>query len=754
MGRWNLKGLKRILGLRDGQRPTRSQRVEVIHQVEAAECGFACLAMVLSAYGSETNMRAFRSHYRVSLHGANISTLSQVAHDFGLVTRALRAEMSALPKLSLPCIVHWDFNHFVVLERVGRTAVEIVDPAFGRQTYRLEEFSKHFTGVVLELAPGPNYRSRSLVQRLRLRDILNGFVGLRPSLLHLLVLSIILQFIGLIAPQFLQQGIDQVAANKEINLLVPLVLGFSLVYILRIAFSTLQKLLALHLGTQVAYQSQRNLFRHMLSLPIRYFEARSVGDIVSRFSSFQPINEMVTGDAISTLLNGGTAIITAVLLFVYSPFLASVVLGVLALSIAVKVLFLPAQRRLETDSIVAGAKEDSVFMETIRGMQSIKALAGEQLRFQSWDSFYTDAINTRLRSDKLSIVASIPISAIDLLDNIGIPALGFYLIIEGRFSIGMLYAFLAYKDSFYNAAESLIDVIAKFWLNRLHLERLGDIALEAPEIQSMSGARRIMSVGERDAAQVIPATPIAQVKTLELRQVSFRYAEHEPALFEPINLTVRANENVVLVGPSGSGKTTLVKILSSLEQPSEGTVYVNGAPLEMSQFPSYRRRIGMVLQSDRLFAGSVMSNIAFFDEQTNPEKVIEVAQLCAIHDEIIAMPMGYETLVGDMGSALSSGQQQRILLARSLYRDPDYLFFDEGTANIDPANEQLILRNLRSAGFGIFCVAHHPACLELADRVLELQDGCLQEIDLDEIARAISSNDSQHFPEDLSAPLP
>jgi ATP-binding cassette, subfamily B, bacterial CvaB/MchF/RaxB len=725
---FNLKNWKTLLGYR--------QRVAIIYQVEAAECGFACLAMVLSKYGTETNMRAFRSRYRVSLHGADLHTLSEVAHDFGLVTRALRVELSALPKLQLPCIVHWDFNHFVVLESVGRS-IEVVDPALGRQTYCPEEFSQHFTGVVLELVPGANYRHGPLAQRLRLRDILNGLTGWRSSLVHVLVLSTVLQCISLISPQFLQQGIDQVAANKDIHFLVPLVLGFGFVYILHITLSTLQKLLVLHLGTQISYQSQRNLFHHLLTLPTRYFEARSVGDIVSRFASFEPINDMVTGDAISTLLNGGTAAITAVLLFTYSPLLASIVLGVLGLTILVKVWFLPAQRRLTTDSIVASAKEDTVFMETIRGMQSIKALAGEQLRFQSWDAVYTGAINAKLRSKKLEIIAAIPISAVDLLDNIGIPAIGFYLIIQGQFTIGMLYAFLVYKDSFYHAAENLIDVMAKFWLNRLHLERLGDIALEAPEIKSFSSSE----------ASETPATLIDRVELLELRNVSFRYADHEPDLFASINLTLRTNENVVLIGPSGAGKTTLVKILSSLEQPNGGTVYLNGSALQMDQMPAYRRRIGMVLQSDRLFAGSVASNIAFFAEQIDREKVIATAQLCVIHDEIMAMPMGYETLVGDMGSALSSGQQQRILLARSLYRNPDYLFFDEGTANIDPDNEWRILQNLRTAGFGIFCVAHHPACLELADRILELKDGHLREITAD---KAISHSILAATPQDLS----
>jgi ATP-binding cassette subfamily B protein RaxB len=283
----------------------------------------------------------------------------------------------------------------------------------------------------------------------------------------------------------------------------------------------------------------------------------------------------------------------------------------------------------------------------------------------------------------------------------------------------MLYAFLAYKDSFYSAAESLIDIIAKFWLNRLHLERLADIALEVPETKAI-------------APKDVNTSPLDRVETIELHRVSFSYADSEPELFEPIDLTLRASKNVVLIGPSGAGKTTLVKLLSSLEQPTTGELLINGRPLAANQLAAYRRRIGMVLQSDRLFAGSVASNIAFFDEQIDFEKVAEVAQLCAIHDEITAMPMGYETLVGDMGSALSSGQQQRILLARSLYRDPDYLFFDEGTANIDPANEWRILQNLRSAGFGIFCVAHHPACLELADRILELKDGELIEVELEE----------------------
>jgi ATP-binding cassette subfamily B protein RaxB len=332
---FDFKWLKTLLGQRS--------KVQVIHQVEAAECGFACLAMVLSAYGSDVNMRAFRSRYRVSLHGADLATIAQIAHDFGLIARALRVELSALPKLVLPCILHWDFNHFVILERVGRSNVDIVDPGLGRQTVSLQEFSKHFTGVVLELSPGQNYRPRSLAERFRLRDILKGVVGLQPSLLHLLALSVVLQAIGLIVPQFLQQGIDRVAAHRDLRLLGMLVLGFGLVCVLRIAFTTLRSLLALHLSTQVSYQSQRNLFRHMLTLPMRYFEARSVGDIVSRFESFEPVQKMITVDAVSTVLDGGMAIAALVLLFGYSPLLAVLVLAVLVLSSLLQVAFLPAR---------------------------------------------------------------------------------------------------------------------------------------------------------------------------------------------------------------------------------------------------------------------------------------------------------------------------------------------------------------------------------------------------------------------------
>lgn len=699
---------------------TQTKSVRLVRQSEATECGIACLAMVLGHFGKHVDLRSLREKGGVSLNGSTLQDIMNLATEMGLGHRAVRVELFALTKLATPAILHWDMSHFVVLERATARHVDIVDPARGRRRLSVDEFSKHFTGVALECWPLEGFARERSVRRLRWRDILRGAVGLKRQMLVILLFSLITGFVGLIAPQYIQYAIDQAVLKQDSDSLFLLAIGFAVVMLFGLGVSVLKSFAILHLTTSLLFQFRQNLFQHLLFLPSKYFESRTVGDIISRMDSYESIQESFTVDTFNAIIQGLFALIIGVLLFLYSWKIALIIFAYFVVNFLIGLAFFPAQRRRTMDAIVADAAAESRTIEAIRGHHSIRALGLERRMLGQWLVSQADAVNARLLPSKLGIWQSVPLGLLNIVDQIAIPAFALYLVVENELTLGMFYAVNAYKSQFTQAMETLVSTGFQLAFNAIHLERLGDIALEDPE-QPITAFERKATPRED-----VQGEAIRSIGSITLKDGAFRHAPIDPLVFEDVDLTIDKGERVCLLGKSGAGKTTLLKVMSSILAPTAGRFEVNGQPLRRDQLSSFRARIGVVMQQDSLFAGSIAFNVARYGDDIDMERVVEACERADIHEEITAMPMHYETLIGDMGSVLSTGQMQRVILARAFYGDPDFLFLDEGTVHLDAASEQRILERLKASGLGILFAAHNEAPLRISHKAFRLDQGRLQ----------------------------
>ena len=688
-----------------GRRSTR-----LIQQSEAAECGLACLAMVAGFHGLDTDLAALRRQFSLSLKGATLKALIQMAEQIGFNARPLRGEIADLSDLPLPAILHWNLSHFVVLTRVSQGVrgrrYHIHDPARGARAMHEGEFSRHFTGVALELAPSERFRPRVERSQLRIGQLWSKMTGLWSSLRNVLLLSVVLQVVALATPFYLQLAVDTAFPSFDTDLLLMLALGFGGLMLINMLTSWLRSLILVALGSALSYQVIVNLYRHLLRLPLPWFEKRHVGDIISRFGSTQPIAQLLSEGLVAAIIDGAMAFITLALMFLYSPLLGSIALVAWMLFAGLRIGFIQALRMRNVDAITTAAKENSSFIESVRGVAAIKAFGQEGNRQRTWQHLKADAVNAQIKLGRLTAGFDAGGQFILALERILFVYLAISLAMGGAFTIGMIFAFQAYKQQFLDAATRLVEQGINYKLLDVHLARIADIALAAPEAGGEARSQNAQPIrGE-----------------IELRNVGFRYGVSDPEVLRAANFKVEPGEMVALIGPSGGGKTTLLKIMMGLFEPSYGQVLVDGRPLA-SFGPAWRREIGSVTQDDQLFAGTLAENIAFFDPEIDMARVVAVARLASIHDEIEAMPMRYDSLVGDMGSALSGGQKQRVLLARALYPDPAVIFIDEGTAHLDPASEALVMAAIKSLPMTRILSAHRPLPMEVADKVLVVRGG-------------------------------
>ncbi len=682
----------------------------MIFQSESAECGLACVAMVANHHGHQLDLTTLRNRYSVSLKGANLQQLMLLANQLNMTARALKLELNELKNLRTPCIVHWEMNHFVVLKKVHRNGITILDPAMGERRLSFTDIDKAFTGVALELTPGSEFKKVDERVQLSLSAFWSNMQGVVPALVKLFVLSLILQVFALASPYYTQLVVDQVLVSQDKPLLTALALGFGLLMLIQVVVSVLRSWISLHLGTMMSMQMVTNLFRHLLHLPISYFEKRHMGDITSRFGSLSAVQSLLTNSLVEGILDGIMVVIVFAMMYLYSPQLSLVVVLVVALYALIRWAFYWPMRQLTEENIVAGAKEDSVFMETIRGMQSIKLFGQQTQRLNIWQNRHAEAINTGYRLAKWGISASTANQLLFGVEGILIVYLAAHAVMEGSMTVGMLFAFMAYKSQFTGRMSALIGLVVQVKMTKLHLDRLADIALTDKEDEGSASDGRELS-GQ-----------------LSLSNISFRYASNDPLLFNGLNLEVQAGENVAIIGPSGTGKTSLMKIMLGLLPAENGKVEVDGVDIRHLGLRHYRSQIAAVMQDDQLMSGTLAENISFFDSQMDMQQVMACAQLAGIHQDIAAMQMGYNALVGDMGSSLSGGQKQRLLLARALYRKPKILFMDEATSHLDVQLEHYVNQAIKQLNMTRIIVAHRPETIINAQRIMQLHNGQLQDV--------------------------
>ncbi|WP_440054572.1 peptidase domain-containing ABC transporter [Pseudoalteromonas sp. T1lg65] len=689
-----------------------AKRLPVILQSEAAECGLASLAMVAAYYGYKTDLTTLRQQHEISLKGSNLEELMQIADKLKLSCRALRLELEHLHKLKTPCILHWDLNHFVVLKRVSKNTVEIHDPAIGVRKYSVSEFSKHFTGVALELTPTEEFRSEDSRVNLKLSDFWSKVTGFKSALVKVFILSLLLQVFAIATPYYMQLVVDEVVLSYDKNLLAILAIGFALLMFVEMITNAVRSILLLHFGNLMSIQLGANLFYHLIRLPLRYFEKRHIGDVVSRFGSLQQVKELLTQGVIEALIDGLMALATLVMIFIYSPKLSAVVMMAICLYACVRIALYRPLRQTSEEMIVNSAREQSNFMETVRGIQTIKLFGREVQRQSVWHNKYADSLNSEIRVGHLNIGYAALNKVIFGLENVLVVYIAALLVMDGDLTIGMLFAFMAYKRQFIDKTAGLIEKAIEFKMLNLHFNRLGDISLTEKEQHICGDGSHRKLTGQ-----------------LTLKNIAYRYSQKEEPIFRNFNLDIEPGESIAIVGPSGCGKTTLLKIMLGLFEPDDGKVLVDGTDIRQLGLSSFRSQIAGVMQDDQLLSGSIADNISFFDPLLDMEKVKWAAKIAAVDKDIQSMTMGYNTLVGDMGAALSGGQIQRVLLARALYREPKILFMDEATSNLDTNLESIVNNAVKALDITRVIIAHRPETIASADRVVELRAGLAVEIE-------------------------
>ncbi len=699
------------------------RRLSVQLQAEAAECGLACLAMIACWHGHETDIAALRRRFATSAHGTTLRHLIAIAGRLHFTCRPLRLELDELAALRLPCILHWNLNHFVVLTHATAREVSIADPARGERRLSLAEAGRHFTGVALELQPGASFAPRHRPPTLSLAALVAGQRGLRASLAQVLVLALALEAVVLASPFFMQWVVDGAIVSGDRDLLLLLALGFGVLLLIQTAISGARSLVILHASTHLSLQWNASLFAHLLHLPVAWFERRHVGDVVSRFGSLATLQRTLTTGFIESLLDGLMAAATLTLMLLYSAPLAAVAVAAALLYALIRRAAYRPLRAATEEQVVFAARAESMFIESVRAVASIKLFGHEDARQALWMNATVDATNRATAAERMTIAIRGAQSLLAGGEHLLIVYLGALAVIDGHFSVGMLLAFVAYRAAFSSRVGALADKWIQFRMLDLHRSRLADIALEPREEAAAAPSSR--ADGDEGGGAAIEAVG-----------VSFRYGDDEPWVLRDVHLRIAAGDCVAITGASGCGKTTLLKILMGLLPPTAGEVRLAGVPVARSGVREYRRRIAAVLQDDQLLAGSIEANIAFFEPVPDRSRVEACARLAAVHDEIAAMPMGYETLVGDMGSSLSGGQKQRVLLARALYKQPDALFLDEATSHLDVRREGLINASVRRLRLTRIVVAHRPQTIASADRVVVLEGGAITQATRAETAGA------------------
>nr|EKP9320898.1 peptidase domain-containing ABC transporter [Escherichia coli]EKP9331064.1 peptidase domain-containing ABC transporter [Escherichia coli]EKP9821022.1 peptidase domain-containing ABC transporter [Escherichia coli] len=680
------------------------RRVPVIHQTETAECGLACLAMICGHFGKNIDLIYLRRKFNLSARGATLAGINGIAEQLGMATRALSLELDELRVLKTPCILHWDFSHFVVLVSVKRNRYVLHDPARGIRYISREEMSRYFTGVALEVWPGSEFQSETLQTRISLRSLINSIYGIKRTLAKIFCLSVVIEAINLLMPVGTQLVMDHAIPAGDRGLLTLISAALMFFILLKAATSTLRAWSSLVMSTLINVQWQSGLFDHLLRLPLAFFERRKLGDIQSRFDSLDTLRTTFTTSVIGFIMDSIMVVGVFVMMLLYGGYLTWIVLCFTTIYIFIRLVTYGNYRQISEECLVREARAASYFMETLYGIATVKIQGMVGIRGAHWLNMKIDAINSGIKLTRMDLLFGGINTFVTACDQIVILWLGAGLVIDNQMTIGMFVAFSSFRGQFSEKVASLTSFLLQLRIMSLHNERIADIALHEKEEK------------KPEIEIVAHMGPIS----LETNGLSYRYDSQSAPIFSALSLSVAPGESVAITGASGAGKTTLMKVLCGLFEPDSGRVLINGIDIRQIGINNYHRMIACVMQDDRLFSGSIRENICGFAEEMDEEWMVECARASHIHDVIMNMPMGYETLIGELGEGLSGGQKQRIFIARALYRKPGILFMDEATSALDSESEHFVNVAIKNMNITRVIIAHRETTLRTVDRVISI----------------------------------
>ncbi|MCX7117922.1 MAG: peptidase domain-containing ABC transporter [Legionellales bacterium] len=683
---------------------SKTTQLPIILQDERAECGHACVLMLSHYWGHQLDLYELRRVRSTSSLGVTLKDINQLLQDLGFMTRALRVPLEEMHLIKTPAILHWNMNHFVVLKQVKKNHVVIHDPAVGVRRCGFEECSTSFTGIVLEVEKSSDFKAIQGQQKLTLFDLVKSIHGINKYFVMLLLLSFSIEVFSLLYPLFMQYVTDDVLGYSEQSNLMVIAVGFAILCVLQVFTEFIRGNMVVYVTNHLTDQFSSNVMRHLLKLPLAFFEKRHKGDLQSKFQSIDQIQKKISTDFMNTVLDGFMICINLSVMLIYSTVLTALVASGLLIYFCMRYLSYHSLQSQTETSIQQHANAMTVFLETLQGILPIKSFLKEGIRFHSWRNAYIGALNADIRVSKMNVIYQLANQLLFHFEHILVVCVAASLVLANRFSVGMLIAFLSYRLLLVNKASSLIQSMVDYKLLSIQLRRLSDILFQQPEeISPGSGLL------------------VSEVKgSLCLENLSFGYDSGAPQILNNICFDIKAGEKVAIVGRSGCGKSTLLKVMMGLLKATSGEILIDNRSIHDFGLKNYRDLVASVMQDDALLSGSIMDNISFFDELRDMELTYQVARYANIHDEICQLPMGYESLVGDMGSSLSGGQKQRILLARALYRQPKILFLDEATSHLDVVNEKKINLALKTLEMTQIVIAHRKETIEMADRVIDL----------------------------------
>ncbi|HEY1352458.1 MAG TPA: peptidase domain-containing ABC transporter [Ktedonobacteraceae bacterium] len=703
---WHVPGSRRFSHLR-----LLSRHVPELLQMNAVECGAACLAMILGYYGRKTSVAEVYKNAGVGRDGLSALNIVQTARRYGLIVRSISLQASDFRAVRLPAIVHWEFNHFVVVERWSPAAVSVIDPAVGRKRLSAQEFDAGFTGIVLILEPGRAFDRRSAGATLSLRTYLLEYLKRSPFVfLHILLASLLLQVIGLALPFATKIVIDDLLPAHMFTLLPLLGIGLLVVLLAQLLTTLVRAFLLVYLQARIDISITSSFFEQLLRLPLRFFEQRSSGDILARVTSNTAIRDLISNELVSTLLDGSMVIIYLAILFAVSFVFGAMALAIGLLQILLLVLSYGPVRRLARRELNAIGEAQGYVTEMLTGIVTLKAAGAEHRALQRWSNVFVKQLNASVHLDYTTAGVNTLISTLSTLAPLVLLWIGTSEILHGTMQVGTMLAASALAAEFLMPLASLANSGQLLQMARSHLERLGDV-LGAETEQLAQSVRQ----------------PPHLTGRIELKEVSFRYDPHACDILKEINLTITPGQKIAIVGRTGSGKSTLGKLLLGLCMPTRGEVLYDDLALRTLDLPAVRAQIGAVMQDAHIFSGSIREHIAFNHPELTLEQITRAAQLAALQDDILRMPMRYETFIAEGGSALSGGQRQRLALACALAHEPCILLLDEATSALDVVTERTIEHNLSNLQCTQIVIAHRLSTICGADCILVLDQGRIVE---------------------------
>jgi len=684
-----------------------------VAQHDETDCGAACLAMITAYYGVPVGVARLRDLANTDQEGASLWSVAQAAESVGFRARGLRLSYDALKHISAPAIIHWEGFHYIVLYEAGEKHVIVGDPAIGIRKLGLDEFRRGWSGRALELIPTVRLKSTTPI-----RSSYSRFSAvLRPHrslLAEVMAASLFLNLFGLALPLFTQIIIDRVVGLHATDLLNALLAGMLLVVLMQTATSAVRRLLLIHIATHADVSLLADFLRHVMNLPMRFFDLRRVGDVVSRVGENDKIRGAMVGTIPGLILDTLLALGYLAFLAYYNLRLTLVIVFLLPFFIFLTFAFTPAIRKNRKEWFAKNAEQWSYLIESIAGIATVKTMAVEASVRWKWENLFVDSAILGRREAHLQTAYSISSGFLSALASVLMLWYGARQVIDNQMSIGELIAFTALAANLIQPVLRLSDSWAVLQDARNAVQRLNDIFDASPE---ESQSRSLMSLPQIEG-------------NIRFENVSFRYTagQDRPTLAN-LSFTINAGEKIAIVGRSGSGKSTLAKLVLGLYLPSEGRVFIDGHDIRTLSKHNLRRRIGVVTQDVFLFSGTIRENIAFGDPDVPFERIVAAAQVAGVHDFVTSMGLGYDTKVGERGMSLSGGQRQRVALARALLRDPSLIILDEATSALDTESERAIQANLDNAcrGRTTIIVAHRLSTVQNSDRIFVIDQGTLVE---------------------------